>query len=63
MKNFLYTLKTTKIQATLVVYQLKDMQDWDAAKNGKLRPISQKFDLNNAMNELIEMMKIRAEIK
>ena len=32
-------MKYTKIQALLVLFHLKDLQDWDALKQGKLKTV------------------------
>ena len=39
------------------------MQDWDAIKQGKLRAVSQKFNLREALQEIYEIMTIKAQIK
>jgi hypothetical protein len=39
------------------------MQDWDAIKQGKLRTVSQKFKLKDALLKIFEMMTMKAQIK
>ena len=46
-----------------MVFQLKDMQDWDSIKNGRLRPVSQTFVLNEAIKEVFDMMSISSGLK
>ena len=42
---------------------MKDMQDWDAIKQDKFRPVSQKFNLKEALKDIHDMMATKANIK
>jgi hypothetical protein len=47
----------------LMMYDLKNIQDWDLLKSSKFNPISEKFNLQEAVHEVTEMMKLRCDIK
>ena len=47
----------------LMMYDLKNIQDWDLLKSNKFNPISEKFNLQEAVHEVTEMMKLRCDIK
>ena len=44
-KNFTKTVKNARIFSNLMVYSLKDMQDWNSLKNKKFKTVSRKFNL------------------
>ena len=46
-----------------MVFQMKDMRDWNLLKNNEFRNISGKFNLPDCMREVYEMMAMKAEIK
>ena len=47
----------------LMMYDLKNIQDWDLLKSSKFKPVSEKFNLKEAVDEVTEMMKLRCDIK
>jgi hypothetical protein len=46
-----------------MIYQLKDLQDWDSIKNGTMRTVSQTFYLQEAVMEVYDMMSIKSDQK
>jgi hypothetical protein len=44
-----------------MIYQLKDLQDWDSIKNGTMRAVSQTFELKEAVMDVFEMMAIKSD--
>jgi hypothetical protein len=44
-----------------MIYQLKDLQDWDLIKNDSLRPVTQTFELQEAVMEIYDMMLIKSK--
>ena len=47
----------------LMMYDLKNIQDWDLLKSSKFKRVSEKFNLKEAVHEVTEMMKLRCDIK
>jgi hypothetical protein len=56
-------MKLTKVQASLILFHLKDLQDWDSLQQGKLRIISKKFDLHSALMEVFDMMEVQSQLR
>ena len=46
-----------------MVFQFKDMQDWNLLKTNSFRIVSRKFLLPDALTEVYEMMNMKATIK
>jgi DNA-binding HxlR family transcriptional regulator len=53
----------TKLHAKMLTFHLKDMQDWNAIQRHQFRPVSSMFDLKEAIQEIYDMMKIKADLK
>lgn len=47
----------------LMVCQIKDMQDWDDLKNNRFRTISEKFVFPECLQEIFQMMNMKAVVK
>lgn len=62
-QTFRKQIKNTRMVSTLMVYQLMDMQDWDALKNNRFKTVSAKFALQDCLSEIYDMMNIKAKIK
>ena len=46
-----------------MVFQLKDMRDWNLLKSNCFRKVSSKFSLLESLKEVYEMMLMKADIK
>ena len=62
-KGFTSMVRNARIFSNLMVFYLKDMQDWNFLKNRSFRQISAKFILPECLREIYEMMSLKAEIK
>ena len=49
VKQFKTQIYETKLQAKLIIFQLKDLKDWNSIQNNSLRLVSHKFDLHQAL--------------
>jgi hypothetical protein len=56
-------VKNARIYSNLMVFHLKDMQDWSMLKNSNFRQVSAKFSLPDCLMEVYEMMSLKAGIK
>ena len=62
-QDFRAMIKNARIASNLMVFQLKDMQDWNLLKTNNFRTISSKFSLQDSLSEVYEMMNMKASIK
>jgi signal transduction histidine kinase len=46
-----------------MLFKLRDMQDWDAIKNGRFRSINKSFDFLEAVNEISDIVKPQCKFK
>ena len=53
---FRQMIKNARIASNLMVFQMKDMRDWNLLKNNEFRTISGKFSLPDSFREVYEMM-------
>jgi signal transduction histidine kinase len=49
--------------SNMMVYQLMDMSDWNALKNNNFKTVSAKFNFSECLEEIYDMMKMKAQIK
>ena len=53
---FRQMIKNARIASNLMVFQLKDMRDWNLLKSNYFRKVSSKFSLLDSLKEVYEMM-------
>jgi signal transduction histidine kinase len=49
--------------SSMMVYQLMDMSDLNALKNNKFKTVEAKFNLPECLEEIYDMMNLKAQIK
>ena len=61
--TFSKMVKNARIFSNLMVFSLKDMQDWNLLKNSKFKTTTGKFNLAECISEVYEMMLMKANLK
>ena len=56
-------IDSCKIQSMLLLFDLKNIQDWSNIKQGKFIRVSHKFNLEEAMDEVFKLMEFKCLIK
>ena len=59
-EEFKTTIQNARVASNLMVFQLKDLQDWNLLKTNKFRTVSSKFSLVESLAEVFEMMNMKA---
>ena len=54
-----YDLQILKNQCKLIIFSLRDMQDYRNLKKGNFRKKTQKFNLKDALSEVINIVKYK----
>ena len=62
-KAFSNMVKNTRMFSNLMVFSLKDMEDWNLLKNSKFKTTTHKFNLTDCISEVYEMMLMKANLK
>ena len=56
-------VQNVRIFSNLMVFHLRDMQDWNSLRNSRFRIVSAKFDLLECLREVYEMMRVKSYLK
>ena len=62
-QDFISKIKSTRQLASVITFKLKDMRDWQMLSQGRFSKNIITFCLEDAIQEVVGMMKIRADLK
>ena len=61
--QFRKEINASKNLSSMLVFQLKDLQDWHQIRQGSFKKVNSKFNLRDCLREISEMMSLKAENK